>query len=340
MDIRQVLKDLTDCAGVSGCEYEAVPAARNYLEKYGKTYTDSLGNLICEIDGEGNGILLDAHIDRVGMAVTGITDDGFLRVAACGGIDNRTLAAQQVTVHSKEKIKGVIISTPPHLQNGDSENNAMKTEEALIDTGMTGEKLKQTVSLGDRVTVDSDFLELLGDRVSCHALDDRAGMASIIYALDMLKNSGCTEKIIVVFSSREEVGGSGAKVASFNAKADEFIAVDVSFADTPDSNSQECGELSKGAMIGISPSLDCEFSQKLIDIAKANGIPYQLEIMGGRTGTNADSMTVSGCGFKSALISVPLRYMHTGIETVSVCDVENTGKLIAMYIMSGGDYGA
>lgn len=336
MDVRQILKDLTIGAGVSGYEQEIVPIAEKYLKEYGDVHTDALGNVILVIDGEGDGVLLDAHMDMVGMIVTAITPEGFLRVDACGHIDTRQLGAQQVTIHGKKNISGIVISTPPHLQSN-SENNGMKMSDVLIDTGLSESEIKEIVSLGDRVTVNSEFTELLGDRVSCGALDDRAGMASLICALEILKEKGCKKRITVSFSTREEVGGSGAKTAAFNAEAKELIAVDVSFADTPDSNSEECGELSKGPMIGVSASLDYDMSQKFIGTAKRCGIPYQLEIMGGRTGTDADGMTIAKGGFISGLISIPLRYMHTGVEVVSVSDVENTGRLIAEYIAGGSE---
>lgn len=336
MDVRQILKDLTIGAGVSGYEQEIVPIAEKYLKEYGDVHTDALGNVILTIDGEGDGVLLDAHMDMVGMIVTAITPEGFLRVDACGHIDTRQLGAQQVTIHGKKNISGIVISTPPHLQ-GNSENNGMKMSDVLIDTGFSENEIKKIVSLGDRVTVNSEFTELLGDRVSCGALDDRAGMASLICALEYLREKGCEKKITVSFSTREEVGGSGAKTAAFNAEAKELIAVDVSFADTPDSNSEECGELSKGPMIGVSASLDYDMSQRFIGTAKKCGIPYQLEIMGGRTGTDADGMTIARGGFISGLISIPLRYMHTGVEVVSVSDVENTGRLIAEYIAGGSE---
>lgn len=336
MDVRQILKDLTIGAGVSGYEQEIVPIAEKYLKEYGDVHTDALGNVILAVDGEGDGVLLDAHMDMVGMIVTAIIPEGFLRVDACGHIDTRQLGAQQVTIHGKKNISGIVISTPPHLQ-GNSENNGMKMSDVLIDTGFSENEIKKIVSLGDRVTVNSEFTELLGDRVSCGALDDRAGMASLICTLEYLKEKGCKKKITVSFSTREEVGGSGAKTAAFNAEAKELIAVDVSFADTPDSNSEECGELSKGPMIGVSASLDYDMSQRFIGTAKKCGIPYQLEIMGGRTGTDADGMTIAKGGFISGLISIPLRYMHTGVEVVSVSDVENTGRLIAEYIAGGSE---
>lgn len=337
MNTLEVLKRLTDGAGVSGLEKCTAQIVAKMLTEYGKTYTDRLGNVVCELDGEGEPFLLSAHMDRVGMIVTDITDEGFLNVAPCGGIDNRTLCAQQVTVHAREDIKGIVISTPPHLQSGENERKALKTDEALIDIGFSKEKAEELVSRGDRVTVDSDFIQLAGDRVAGHAFDDRAGIASILFALEMLKKRHCARKITVAFTTREEVGGSGAKAASFNAGASELIAVDVSFAMTPDSKAEECGLLGKGPMIGISSSLDYEASEQLKAVAIEHEIPYQLEIMGGRTGTDADSMTVAAGGMISSLISIPLRYMHTGIEVVEIGDIENTGRLIAEYILGGAD---
>lgn len=335
MDILKILEKLTSCAGVPGAEKAAADTAFTLLSEYGKTHTDKLGNLICEIDGEGSGILLDAHLDRVGLIVTSITPEGFLHVGLCGAIDERTLLAQQVTVHSEKEIKGVVISTPPHLQGGE-EKKIPDIGDILVDIGMNFEQASASVALGDRITVDSQFLHLAGDRIACAALDDRCGMASILYALEILKNKGCDRKITVAFSTREEVGGSGAKVASYNADAEECIAVDVSFAKTPDSKAEECGVLGAGPMIGVAASLDGEISDRLRSLAAEKRIPYQLEIMSGRTGTNADSMSVSGNGLRSGLISIPLRYMHTGVEVISVNDIENTGLLLAEYIFNGG----
>ena len=335
MNTLDTLELLTEGAGVSGLEKSVADKLVKILGGYGKAYIDKLGNVICEIDGEGEAVLLSAHMDRVGMIVTDITEEGFLNVSACGGIDNRTLCAQQVTVHAKKELKGVVISTPPHLQTEGNERKALKTEEALVDIGLPKKKAEKLVSRGDRITVDSDFIQLAGDRVAGHAFDDRAGVVSILFALEILKKRKYTGKVIVAFSTREEVGGMGAKVASFNAKAASLIAVDVSFALTPDSKAKDCGELGKGPMIGVSASLDYEASQQLKAVAIEHKIPYQLEIMGGRTGTDADSMTVAAGGMVSSLVSIPLRYMHTGVEVVEIGDIENTGRLIAEYILGG-----
>ena len=149
--------------------------------------------------------------------------------------------------------------------------------------------------------------------------------------IDMLKNIDA--KVTVMFSSQEEVGTRGASVGPYAKNVDEAIAVDVSFGWTPFCKKSDCGEIGKGPMIGFSPILDKKMSNALVSVAEKNGIPYQKEIMGGgHTGTNADTITVSESGIKTALISIPEKYMHSPIEVVDVTDVENTARLIAEYV--------
>lgn len=339
MDIREVCKQLTAAPGVSGAESEAAKVAAAYLEKYAAVRTDALGSVIGEIEGDGAHLLLVAHLDQIGFVVTDITDDGFLRVDKAGGADLRVIRGQSVTVHGREAVKGVVCSTPPHLQGAGRERDAAEIGEVLIDTGLT-ENAKDKIRLGDRVTVDGEFLNLLGTRVSAPALDDRAGVAVLLRALEILEEKGVSRRMTVVFSSREEVNGAGATAAGFTARADEAIAVDVSFAKTPDARPEACGVMGKGAMIAYAGSVSREMSERLTEIAREENIPYQIEAMGGRTGTDLDGLTPVAGGMRSGLISIPLKYMHTPIEVVDTADIESCARLIAAYAEKGGVYDA
>lgn len=325
----ELLKELTQVVGVSGNEDNIVNLLKKKLEPYGEVSSDSMNNVYCTF-GEGYHFLLDAHLDEIGLIVTDITDDGFLKVGKCGGIDVRPLPALEVSVWGREEVKGVISTLPPHLQNADDEKKVPKLSELSIDTGMSKSKLEKLVSLGDRVTFNRNFTPLLNGLISASCLDDRSGVASILMCLDALKKLPC--KVTVMFSSQEEVGTRGAKVGAFAKNVDEAIVVDVSFAMSPGCDKSDCGELSKGAMIGFAPTLDKNMSKKLVETAEKNNIPYQQEIMSGRTGTNADVITVSECGIKTALISIPEKYMHQRIEVVNTADVESVSKLICAYI--------
>ena len=325
----ELLKELTQTVGVSGCEENIAALLREKLSSYGDVTVDNMNNVFCTF-GEGYHFLLDAHLDEIGLIVTDITDDGFIKFSNCGGIDARPLPAMEVSVWGREEVKGVISTLPPHLQSASDEKKIPKLSELAIDTGLTKDKLEKLVSLGDRITFKRNFTPLLNGLVSASCLDDRSGVAAILMCLDELKNLGC--KVTVMFSSQEEVGTRGAKVGPYAKSVDEAISVDVSFALTPGCDKSECGELSNGAMIGFSPILDKEISRNLVDAAEKNNIPYQCEIMSGRTGTNADVISISEKGIKTALISIPEKYMHQRVEVVDTADVESVSRLICAYI--------
>lgn len=334
-----MLEALCSAKGVSGAENEAAVAASEMLGRFMPVKTDALGSVTGRKEGKGPHILLDAHLDQIGLIVTAIDDLGFLKFAKCGGADRRVLAAAEVTVHGKENIFGVITSTPPHLAKPDDATKALPFDEMAIDIGMKKEEAEKLVSLGDRVTFNGKYLPLLGNRVSSPSIDDRAGVAAVLRCLEILEEKGVDCNLSVMFSVQEETGGSGAQTAAFTAKADEAIAVDVSFASAPSVSSEKYASLGKGTMIGFAPSLDYKMSRTLESIAKRENIPYQPEVMGGKTGTNCDEIQVSGRGVRTALLSVPLRNMHTACEVCDLDDIENTARLMAEYITerSGGN---
>ena len=329
MNTEKLLYKLTNTVGVSGAEENVTALLCEMLKPYGEVSVDGMNNVFCTF-GEGYHFLLDAHLDEIGLIVKSISDDGFLKVDKCGGIDARMLLGYEVDVWGKERLFGVISTLPPHLLN-DDDNKPPKFEDVSIDIGMTKKEAEALVSPGDRVTFRRNYTKLLGNQLSSSVLDDRSGVASIILALDMLKSIDA--KVTVMFSSQEEVGTRGASVGPYAKNVDEAIAVDVSFGWTPFCKKSDCGEIGKGPMIGFSPILDKKMSNALVSVAEKNGIPYQKEIMGGgHTGTNADTITVSESGIKTALISIPEKYMHSPIEVVDITDVENTARLIAEYV--------
>ena len=329
MNTVELLKELTSAVGVSGEENNIVDLLKTKLEPYGDVSIDAMNNVYCTF-GSGYHFLLDAHLDEIGMIVTDITDDGFIKFNRVGGIDRRMLLGYEVSIWGKEEVKGIISTLPPHLQTAEDENKVPEFKDLSIDVGMDKEEIVKIVSLGDKITFKRNFTKLLNNQISASCLDDRSGVASVLMSLDELKNLPC--KITVMFSSQEEVGTRGAKIGPYAKKIDEFISVDVSFAYTPTCDKADCKEIGKGAMIGFSPILDKMISRKLVDTAKKNNIPYQCEIMNGSTGTNADVITLSENGIKGALISIPEKYMHQPMEVVDISDIESVSKLICAYV--------
>ncbi len=332
MEIKSVLKDLTNCAGVSGDEFPASEKAAEYLRKYADNVSvDAFGSvtgLVGTNDPNAKTLLLDAHIDRVGLIVTFIDERGFVGVGACGAFDLRTLLAQSVTIHGKKKIFGVVSTLPPHVSK---EKSAPEVGDIFIDIGLSKEKAEEVISLGDRITVNSEFRELFGNIVSVPAVDDRGGVCAILLALEMLKGRNISYNIAVCFSCREETGESGAKMNGFKIRPNEALVIDVSFGKTPDSSPKDTAKLGSGVMIGFSASLDKDMSNKLCCIAKSADISYTREVMPSSTGTNADALGTSSNGVKCCTLSIPIRYMHTAVETVGIRDIEATAALICRY---------
>jgi len=332
--MEDILLALCAAEGVAGHEGAAAQVAARLLANHCENvHTDALGSVVGERQGQGPRLLLDAHLDQIGMAVTAIEEGGFLRVTPCGGMDLRVLAGQEVTIHGKEALYGVIPATPPHISKG--EDKLPEWKDILIDTGVPRETLEALVPVGTRVSLRTPPARLLGQRVTAPALDDRAGIAAILRCLELL-DVEATRPLTVLFSAQEETfGQSGAKTAGFSSEAERAIVVDVSFAMAPGLAPQDAqGKLGGGVMIGISPALDTQMSEDMCRLAEENDIPHTIEVMGGRTGTNADSLHGVAGGIPCALLSIPLRNMHTAAEIADLRDIESAARLMAAYILN------
>ena len=344
MDIISCLERLCSASGAGGIS-QACDVAGKMLDRYCEDVRlDALGNVIGVIKSGREGapvLMLEAHIDEIGLIVTNIDDDGFVYTAPCGGVDVRALPAAEVIVHGDRPYYGVFCSTPPHLADRDKEKDKKgelpKINDIGIDVGMDAKTARNCIKKGDRVSFCPNFTLLNQNRISSKALDNRAGVAAILYCLDLLKKEKVEPNcdIAVVFAVQEELGCRGSAVSAYRVNPDYAVAVDVSFARTPDSEPAKCGELGKGAMIGWSPTLNEKMTRRLKIIAEKHQIPCQHEVMGGVTGTDAESISDARTGVRTALLSVPLRYMHTPCEVADKRDIESAARLLACFIKEG-----
>lgn len=335
MDLRTCLKDLCAAPGAAGLTEAGELAARmlrNYMED---VRVDALGSVIgirrCGKDGAPL-LLLEAHIDEIGFVVTRVDDSGFVFAEACGGVDRRAVTGARVVLWGEKAVSGLFTSTPPHLAGNDADK--LPEISALgIDTGLDARHARRLLPPGTRATFAAEFADLAGGRVCSKALDDRAGVASVLYALDLLKESLLPCDLAVAFCVQEELGTRGAGTAAYSLAPDAALAVDVSFARTPDADPHKCGVMGMGPMIGWSPCLDAGISRRLTVLAGREKIPSQAEVMGGDTGTDADAIASVRTGVPSGLVSIPLKYMHTPTEVVQLSDVEDVGRLLAAYVL-------
>jgi len=333
MNIKETLKILCEPAGVAGSEIAASEAAKELLLQYmPNAKIDNFGTVIGSkmYDEKLPLLLLDAHIDEVGMIANFIDKRGFIKVGRVGGIDRRAMPAAQVTIWGKKPVKGVVCALPPHVIK--EENKTIKEEDIAIDCGFTKEQAEKLISLGDSITIDTNFTELQSGKINARALDNRAGICAVLYALKLIGSRKCKYNLAVTFSSQEEIGCRGADISAYNINPDLAIAVDVSFGDYPKCEENRTWKLGDGVMIGIAPSLDRGMFENMKDIAKSKNIKHQIEVMNGKTSSNADVIGLKKSGVKCALLSIPLRNMHTPAEVVKMSDIEATGQLIAEFI--------
>ncbi len=324
MEIKKLLYDLTKSHTAAHVNFAAKNAAA-VLKEFSKV--EIFDNYITATVGSGEKtLMLEAHIDQVCFIVTKVYDDGFLRVSSVGAIDARALPAARVKIYGKEEISGVFTSVPPHIKK---EGSAIELDGLFIDTGLTS--VKDLISEGDLVFFDTEPTELKNNRFCAAGLDDKAGVTAIISAFSEIAKLNLNLTTTLVLTFGEELGLRGATVSAFKLNPDCCIAVDVSFGDFEGVPSYKTSPLGSGTMIGISPVLNRNIYTKLQSIAKENNIPFTLEVMGGKTGTDADVISISKSGIPTGLISIPLRNMHSAVEVVSLEDISATAKLITLF---------
>lgn len=334
--MKDILYKLCVDDGISGCENQMFSTVSKLIGKYAKVNQDINGNIIAEMGNKNadKHIMLDAHIDRIGLIVTYINDDGFIKAEPVGGIDLRTLPSSAVTVMGKERILGVVCTMPPHLSKDNDEE--LSKDNIWIDTGFQKEKVKDLISLGDSIIINSQFRELLNNRVAVSALDNRAGCAVLIKCAEILSKKEIDCHLSIVFSSQEETSELGAKTSAFKLSPNEAVVVDVGFASQEGVPHEKCGDMGCGGIISISPILSKAVTDKIIEISKQLDMNCDYEVCGGTTGTNADGISSTKSGIPCGVISIPVRNMHTQVETVDVSDMEKIAKLLAIYVLEGG----
>ena len=330
--MRKLIEELSSLRGISGRERATALAVAELLRKYcDSVRIDRLGSVIakrsCGRDGAPS-VLIEAHIDEIGLMVSEITDKGALKFVNVGGVDERILPALEVTVHGRCDIDGVI-GVMPH-ERTDTEKS-YKPEEMVIDTGLDAERVKELIAVGDAVTLPQSVGRLGKHRMSAKTMDDRASVAALISVMKRLKDEKLRCDVYVAAAVQEEVGCRGGKTSAYGIMPDLAIAVDVTHGITPD-NERNAFELGHGTVITLGPNLHPRLTDRLLETTRAKGIKHSIDVDGGCTGTDAWEIQVAGGGVPTALLSIPLRYMHTSVETLDLRDVKATVSLMSEFI--------
>lgn len=336
MSIADNISFFSDLNGVSGHEHLVAEEIKKLFAQYcDEVYIDPLGSVIGVKKSKApqGKVMIEAHIDEVGLIVSEVGEDGFVYFHDVSGVDVRTLLAQEVVIHGREDVYGVIGAKPPHILKGDEKDKPVDFDHLYIDTGYTTDELKKRVRVGDVATIKNRTIRMLGTQISSKAQDDRAGVAAIIDALHQLKDVELPFDLYAAACVQEEVGLRGGRCAAYSINPDFAIAIDVTQGKTPD-GSGAIFPLGEGIVVAKGPNIHPTLLKALLKYMDETEKKYHINIHNERTGTDAAAIQIANNGIPVLLFSIPQKYMHTCIETVDLTDVQLVADTIAGFLKS------
>ena len=327
--MRQALERLCTCTAPSGFESPAAAMAAELLRPLmDEVSIDRMGNVLGvrrSRTPSAPKLLLDAHLDEIGLIVTGV-EDGFLRFRSIGGVDPRMLPGRELVVLTDPPLRG-LVACPA----GGDESKSVPLNELYVDVGLSQAEAEKAVPVGTPMVYRAGCFPLGEDQMCGKSMDDRACFVTLLRAAELLRDKELDVELYLLGSTREEVSGAGAVVGTWAVAPDFCVAVDVTHGKTPDGPADKTFDLGGGPAIGVGPNMTRWMTQRMLDKAREHSIPYQLEVMSGHTGTNGWEMQISREGVATSVLSLPLKYMHTPVETLSLADMEGVAKLLAAF---------
>lgn len=340
MNYEKVLGELCGLSGPSGFESPVATVAAKLLEGViDEVRIDKMGSVIgVRRCGKENApkLLLDAHLDEIGFIITG-HEDGYLRFAPLGGVDPRMLPDRELTIMTQPPVYGVVACLPPHIQSAEDMDKSLPIRELWIDVGLSQEEAEKRIPIGTPAIYRTGCTPL-GDNLLCgKALDDRACFAILVDVMERLQAEKLDVDVYLLGSTQEETHSTGAITAAYGICPDMCVAVDVTHGDSPDAPKDLTFPLGGGPVIGIGPNCTRWMSDRMKRCAKQLGMDAGLEVMAGHTGTNGWDLQISREGVATSVLSLPLRYMHTPVETIHRDDLDKTAALLAQFIRGLGE---
>ena len=340
-DILPFLKSLISASGLSGYE---TPVAHLIKEKWSPLLDEIGVSRVGSLHGlkRGTGksprpaLMIATHMDAIGMRVSKIVD-GFLHITNVGGIDVRVLPGAEVTVHasaSNAELPAVIAMRPARLLPESVGDKVLPMEHLLVDTGLLPRDVERKVRVGDLVSFANAPLELAGEVLAGHSLDNRASVAALTICLEELQNKPHVWDVWAVATVQEETTLLGAYTSSFALRPQMAIVVDGSFAKGPGANGWQTSSMGKGVGFCIVPNMHPFLHKKLKELAERLEIPWFLDVTIAHSGTDAFAIQITAEGIPTALVEFPIRYMHTPVESVALKDIQRTGRLLAEFVAS------
>jgi len=341
MPAPDLLQRLLTAPAPSGHESGAARVWREACAEFAEVKGDKVGSSSARVParapGGGPTLAIVGHIDEIGLHLTHIDDDGYLHFGQIGGWDPMVLVGQRVSITTRGgPVVGVIGRKPVHLMKDEDRKHVPEIKDLVIDVGAKdGEEARKLVRIGDFAVIDVSPVELPNDRLVSRSLDNRVGCYVAAEAARLVaQEGGAPGDVVALAVAQEEVSFAGSRTSAYALRPDLAIAVDVTFA--TDQPGIELGPITKhtlgsGPVIAYGSTLHPRISELLHDAAEVAEIPFTLESLGRGTGTDADAIHLTREGIPTGLVSVPLRYMHSPVETVALEDVDAAARLIAAF---------
>ena len=327
--MRQALERLCACTAPSGFEAPAAAAAAELLRTLvDEVSIDRMGSVLGVRRSKAPNapkLLLDAHLDEIGLIVTGI-EEGFLRFRSIGGVDPRMLPGRELTVLAPTPLRGLVA-----CPSGGDGDKSVPIPELYVDVGLSQAEAEKAVPIGTPMVYRAGCFPLGEDQICGKAMDDRSCFVTLLRAAELLRDRELDVELWLLGSTREEISGAGAVTGTWSVAPDFCVAVDVTHGRTPDGPADKTFELGGGPAIGVGPNMTRWMTERMLSKAREQGIPYQLEVMSGHTGTNGWEMQISREGVATSVLSLPLKYMHSPIEVLSLSDMEQVARLLAAF---------
>lgn len=332
MDMQKILTEAAAQVGPSGQEMQVAEYfAAQFRPLVDEVTVDALFNVIAHKRGTGPRIALFAHMDEISMMVTAVEEDGAIRLGNIGGVDPRILPASRVWVHGRERLFGTIGALPPHLMSAEDRKKNYDRKDLYVDVGLPGERVRELVHVGDLVTFNVPATPLLNGQFASKTMDDRACVTMLLATAERLQSMRCDADVYFVGSTQEEVGSQGAATAAFRIDPDLSIAIDVDHATIPGSRPNTTVALDSLAA-SIGPYIQPKLLERLMNCANEHHVKLQTTAAERRTWTDLDKTAMARAGIPSVLLSLPLKYMHTSVETIDLEALREGSRLLAHFL--------
>lgn len=335
------LKELVEAPSPSGFEAPAQRILKQYLEPIAdQLQVDVMGNMMAHLAGQGgHRVMLAGHCDEIGFMVQYVTDEGFIYFGAIGGVDPHLSPGQRVDIHTVEGVvKGIIGKKAIHLIEAKDRDTVIKLKEQYIDIGCSSrEEVEKLLRIGDPITFSVGLERLQNGRITSRALDDKMGSFIVSQVLvEVKKAGGAISDLVCVSTVQEEVGLRGGTTSGYGVNPDLAIVVEVTHAtDTPDVEPKGIGrvEVGKGPVLARGANINPILFDLLVETAATEDIPVQIIGVPRATGTDANTLQLTRGGVATALIGIPLRYMHTPVELLAEADLQAAIKLLTAAVL-------